>query len=147
MIFSLIRPDITWKYVKVRFAPDYGCRPASDTGLPTVAGCFAFGVCRDHSVPAENSEPFGLLTTSDHRVILRHQRELLCEFAEGRADVRSGIRDSVVHIDRTSARSATVARIGATEDSTEARSNVTAIPVMVTLVGRLAASHLGRPHL
>ena len=121
MFFSLIRPDITWKYVKVRFAPDYGCRPASDTGLPTVAGCFASGVYRDHSVPAENSGPFGLLTTSDHRVILRHQRKLLCEFAEGRADVRIGIRDSVVHIDRTTARMATIVRIGTTEDSTEVR--------------------------
>ena len=147
MIFLLIRPDITWKYVKVRFAPDYGCRPASDTGLPTVAGYFAFGVCRDHSVPAENSEPLGLLTTSDHRVILRHQRELLCEFAEGRAEVRSGMRDSAVHIDRTTARMATIVRTGTTEDSTEARRNITAIPVMVTLVGRLAASHLSGPHL
>ncbi len=121
MFFSLIRPDITWKYVKVRFAPDYGCRPASDTGLPTVAGCFASGVYRDHSVPAENSGPFGLLTTSDHRVILRHQRKLLCEFAEGRADVRIGIRGSVVHIDRSYARIATVVGVGAAKHSTEAR--------------------------
>ena len=147
MFFSLIRPDITWKYVKVRFAPDYGCRPASDTGLPTVAGCFASGVYRDHSVPAENSGPFGLLTTSDHRVILRHQRKLLCEFAEGRAEVRIGMRDSVAHTDRTTARRATTARIGTTEDSTEARNNITAIPIMVTLVSRLATSHLSGPHL
>ena len=126
MIFSLIRPDITWKYVKVRFAPDYGCRPASDTGLPTVAGCFASGVYRDHSVPAENSGPFGLLTTSDHRVILRHQRKLLCEFAEGRAEVRIGIRDSVAHTDRTTARSATAVRRGATEDIALFQASVTA---------------------
>ena len=147
MIFSFIRPDITWKYVKVHFAPDYGCRPASDTGLPTVAGCFAFGVYQDHSVPSENSELFDLLITSDHCVILRHQRKLLCEFAEGRAEVRMGIRGSAAHNDRTTARIATVVRMGTTEDSTEARSNVTAIPVMVTLVSRLATSHLSGPHL
>ncbi len=40
---------------------------------------------------------------------------------EGRADVRIGIRDSVVHIDRTTARMATIVRIGTTEDSTEVR--------------------------
>ncbi|MCR1859926.1 hypothetical protein NSB23_23200 [Phocaeicola vulgatus] len=58
-----------------------------------------------------------------------------------------GIRDSVVHIDRTTARRATMARSGTTEDSTEARNNITAIPIMVTLVSRLATSHLSGPHL
>ena len=43
MIFSLTKHDITWKYVKVRLPRTTGCRPASDTGLPTVTGCFAFG--------------------------------------------------------------------------------------------------------
>ena len=32
-----------------------------------------------------------------------------------------GIRDSVAHIDRTTARMATIVRTGTTEDSTEAR--------------------------
>ncbi|WP_289866116.1 hypothetical protein, partial [uncultured Muribaculum sp.] len=40
---------------------------------------------------------------------------------EGRADVRIGIRGSVVHIDRSYARIATVVGVGAAKHSTEAR--------------------------
>jgi len=78
-------------------------------------------VCRDRSGHSVISVPFDLLTTSGHRVILRLQGKLLCEIAEGRADARIGMRDSAVHIDRTTARRATIARTGTTEDSTEAR--------------------------
>lgn len=68
-------------------------------GLPTVAGCFAFGACQEHHAHTGHREPFDLLTTLGHRVILRLQRELLCEIAEGRADVRMGMRGSAVLVD------------------------------------------------
>ncbi|WP_217928486.1 hypothetical protein [Bacteroides caecimuris] len=55
-----------------------------------------------------------------HRGV-RPRRSASSYIVEGRADVRIGIRDSVVHIDRTTARRATIVRIGTTEDSTEAR--------------------------
>ena len=42
---------------------------------------------------------------------------------EGRADVRIGIRDSIVHIDRESPRIGTVVRIRTTKNQTETRTS------------------------
>ena len=120
----------------------FSCGACAATGAPCGRRVLCF-----HRTPRKLSSRRPPRAALCHPVILRLHGKLLCEFAEGRADARIGIRDSMAHIDRATARIATIVRIGATENGTEARGDTATILEIVSLVGALTAANFGRPHL